>query len=73
MNSRALGRTGQGSEELRISLTAVPEAVTKLRWMARDFAAEQGAPEGLADDVMLAVSEAVTNAVKHAYPEEGGG
>jgi serine/threonine-protein kinase RsbW len=73
MNSRALGTTGQGSEELRISLTAVPDSVTKLRWMARDFAADQGAAEGLADDVMLAVSEAVTNAVKHAYPEEGDG
>jgi serine/threonine-protein kinase RsbW len=73
VNSRALGTTGKGSEELRISLAAVPESVTKLRWMARDYSADQGAAEGLADDVMLAVSEAVTNAVKHAYSEEGGG
>jgi serine/threonine-protein kinase RsbW len=74
VNSRALGTTaGKGSEELRISLAAVPESVTKLRWMARNFAADQGAPEGLADDVMLAVSEAVTNSVKHAYAEEDGG
>lgn len=48
---------------------AVPASVTELRWAARDFALENGADEGLAGDVMLAVSEAVTNAVKHAYPD----
>jgi serine/threonine-protein kinase RsbW len=50
----------------------VPETVTKMRWMARDFALEQGADDGLAGDIMLAVSEAVTNAVKHAYSEDDG-
>jgi serine/threonine-protein kinase RsbW len=62
-----------GSDDLGISLPAVPESVTALRWMARDFAGDRGAGDGLAGDVMLAVSEAVTNAVKHAYPEAGGG
>ncbi len=47
---------------------ARPDAVTELRWAAHDFALENGADEGLAGDIMLAVSEAVTNAVKHAYP-----
>jgi serine/threonine-protein kinase RsbW len=62
-----------GSEDLGISLPAVAGSVTALRWMARDFACDRGADEGLAGDVMLAVSEAVTNAVKHAYPARGGG
>lgn len=62
-----------GSEDLGISLPAVPDSVTALRWMARDFACDRGADDGLAGDVMLAVSEAVTNAVKHAYPEVGDG
>jgi anti-sigma regulatory factor (Ser/Thr protein kinase) len=62
-----------GSEDLGISLPAVPDSVTALRWMARDFACDRGADDGLAGDVMLAVSEAVTNAVKHAYPAAGGG
>jgi anti-sigma regulatory factor (Ser/Thr protein kinase) len=61
-----------GSDDLGISLPAVPESVTALRWMARDFAGDRGAGDGLAGDVMLAVSEAVTNAVKHAYPLGGG-
>jgi anti-sigma regulatory factor (Ser/Thr protein kinase) len=50
----------------------VPASVTELRWAARDFALENGADEGLAGDIMLAVSEAVTNAVKHAYPRGEG-
>jgi anti-sigma regulatory factor (Ser/Thr protein kinase) len=62
-----------GSEDLGISLPAVPDSVTALRWMARDFASDRGADDGLAGDVMLAVSEAVTNAVKHAYPAGGAG
>jgi serine/threonine-protein kinase RsbW len=62
-----------GTENLQIRLAAVPGTVTALRWMARDFAIDRGADERLGGDVMLAVSEAVTNAVKHAYPGAGEG
>lgn len=55
-----------------LRLPAKPDTVPTLRWAARDFALENGADEGLAGDIMLAVSEAVTNAVKHAYPLGGG-
>lgn len=57
---------------LKVCHPANPEAVPVLRHAAVDFAAERGAGSGLCGDVALAVSEAVTNAVKHsrAHAEE---
>lgn len=46
---------------------AEPEAVTAFRHHAAAFAAEQGAGPDLVQDIALAVSEAVTNAVKYAH------
>jgi anti-sigma regulatory factor (Ser/Thr protein kinase) len=43
-----------------------PASVTALRHKAAAFAEEQGADAALVADVNLAVSEAVTNAVKYA-------
>lgn len=45
---------------------AEPAAVPQLRHRAAEFAADQGAEQAVIDDVSLAVSEAVTNAVKYA-------
>jgi anti-sigma regulatory factor (Ser/Thr protein kinase) len=56
-------------QDTTVRLPAVPASVTELRWAAHDFALENGADEGLAGDVMLAVSEAATNSIKHAYPD----
>jgi serine/threonine-protein kinase RsbW len=50
---------------------AQPQAVPVLRKAATTFAAEQGADPALCADVALAVSEAVTNAVKHSDAHEG--
>ncbi|MFL5897146.1 MAG: ATP-binding protein [Solirubrobacterales bacterium] len=44
-----------------------PASVTSLRHRAATFATEQGADAQLVADVNLAVSEAVTNAVKYAH------
>jgi anti-sigma regulatory factor (Ser/Thr protein kinase) len=63
---------GAAGQDTTVRLPAVPGSVTALRWAARDFALENGADEGLAGDVMLAVSEAVTNSIKHAYPDRDG-
>ena len=49
--------------------TATPAAVRCARAAVREFAREAGASPELIDDVQLAVSEAVTNVVLHAYPE----
>jgi anti-sigma regulatory factor (Ser/Thr protein kinase) len=51
---------------LKVCHPAVPEAIPILRHAAADFAAEHGADTDLCGDIALAVSEAVTNAVKHS-------
>lgn len=51
---------------------AVPESVRPLRTAARSFAEEVGACDETVGGVQLAVSEAVTNAVLHAYPTTSG-
>jgi serine/threonine-protein kinase RsbW len=55
---------------LKVCHPANPEAVPALRHAAVDFAAEHGAGLDLRGDVALAVSEAVTNAVKHSLAHE---
>ena len=51
---------------------AVPESVGSLRRAAGELAERCGADEKLVEDITLAVSEAATNAVVHAYREEPG-
>jgi len=53
-----------------ISRRAEPETVTAFRHRAAAFAAEVGADADRVSDVVLAVSEATTNAVKYAYDDE---
>jgi anti-sigma regulatory factor (Ser/Thr protein kinase) len=55
---------------LKVCHPADPEAVPVLRHAAADFAAEHGADDDLCGDLALAVSEAVTNAVKHSRAHE---
>lgn len=45
------------------------EAIARARCWATAFAAEHGMNEARREDMSLAVSEAVTNAVRHAYPK----
>jgi anti-sigma regulatory factor (Ser/Thr protein kinase) len=52
------------------SYPAVPESVRLARDGTAAFAARAGASTGAIDAVRLAVSEAVTNAVVHAYDDE---
>jgi serine/threonine-protein kinase RsbW len=53
-------------------LPAVPESVGPLRRAARGLAEQCGATDRVMSDVMLAVSEACTNVVVHAYRDEPG-
>src|SRR5690349_443310 len=53
------------------TLPAAPSTVGRLRAQVTAFADAAGAPSDLRDAVALAVSEAVTNVVVHAYPGAG--
>ncbi len=58
-----------GASPLRRSLPAVPASVPTLRSAVAEFARAAGVRDPQVDAVKLAVSEAVTNAVMHAYVE----
>ena len=57
------------AEQFDLELPAEPESVTRARHAAVDLARSAGAAEA---DVEIAVSEAVGNAVLHAYPDPDG-
>ena len=65
-----------GDEDLRAAreATATPDAVRQLRRWVEDLCLAAGAGRPLRTDIALAVSEALTNVVLHAYadrPEPG--
>jgi anti-sigma regulatory factor (Ser/Thr protein kinase) len=57
---------------LALSLPAAPASARTARAAVTDAIAELGIEENVADDVRLCVSEAVTNAVRHAYGSQSG-
>jgi anti-anti-sigma factor len=57
---------------LRLLLPAEPPVVATLRRAIRQWAVESGASDDEAYDLVLAVGEAVTNVVEHAYTSSGG-
>ena len=54
---------------LSLELPATPESVGKARRAVRSWAEHHAPTIGERDGIMLAVSEAASNAVRHAYPE----
>jgi anti-sigma regulatory factor (Ser/Thr protein kinase) len=61
-----------GEESFSATYPAVAESIPVARARLADFARAAGAPEEVMDAVRLAVSEALTNAVMHAYSGVGG-
>ena len=51
---------------------ALPEEVARLRAAAGTFASRLGASDALVLDVRLAVTEALSNVIMHAYPGDPG-
>jgi serine/threonine-protein kinase RsbW len=51
------------------SYPAIPESVAQARRSIRRFAARVGAAPAILDDIQLAVSEAASNVVLHAYAQ----
>jgi serine/threonine-protein kinase RsbW len=60
-----MDRSATGVERLELRMQATPAAVPGMRRAVVDFAELHGV--GVPPDVALAVSEAITNAVLHAY------
>jgi anti-anti-sigma factor len=58
--------------DLRLLLPAEPQVVATLRRTVRQWATRSGASEDEAGDLVLAVGEAVTNVIEHAYTSTGG-
>jgi serine/threonine-protein kinase RsbW len=64
---------GASNPVLQVRKRATPTAIPELRHQAVAFAEAAGSEAALRSDVALALSEAVTNVVLHAYSEPGAG
>lgn len=54
--------------ELHVRLDAVPVSVAQARRITREWSAQYGATSTQLENIALAVTEAVANIVRHAYP-----
>jgi anti-sigma regulatory factor (Ser/Thr protein kinase) len=61
------------SDAIRLSVPARPDIVPVVRHVLGTLAGVLGLPEAVRQDVRLAVTEACTNVVRHAYGERQGG
>ncbi len=57
------------TDELVLQVAAVPAQAAALRDVLANWALERGLPRELAEDLKLTAYEAMTNVVKHAYPD----
>jgi serine/threonine-protein kinase RsbW len=57
--------------DIRLTLPARPENVAVVRHVLGGLAEALRLPDDVVDDVRLAVTEACTNVVRHAYVDEG--
>ncbi|MEV7552275.1 ATP-binding protein [Amycolatopsis sp. NPDC089917] len=57
------------TDELVLEVPAVPAQAARLRDFLASWALEHGLPRELAEDLKLTAYEAMTNVVKHAYPD----
>jgi anti-sigma regulatory factor (Ser/Thr protein kinase) len=60
------------ADNLSLTFRAEPDSVPEARHALSGFAVSAGADRAKIDAVRLATSEALTNAVLHAYPDEPG-
>ena len=58
--------------DIRLTLPARPENVAVVRHVLGALSEAIGLPRGVTEDVRLAVTEACTNVVRHAYAVPGG-
>ena len=70
-SSPGLGEGGQadGGSDVRLTLPARPENVAVVRHVLGAFAEALQLPDPVIEDMRLAVTEACTNVVRHAYAD----
>ncbi|MEU8413073.1 ATP-binding protein [Amycolatopsis japonica] len=59
----------KNTDELVLEVAAVPAQAAALRDVLAKWALDRGLPRELAEDLKLTAYEAMTNVVKHAYPD----
>ena len=73
MQARAVRNGGDpsdaGADDVRLSLPARPENIAVIRHVLAAFAEAVKLPDGMIEDLRLAVTEACTNVVRHAYKD----
>lgn len=62
--------TGDDAQIVYERRRATAQSIAPLRQLVVSFAAQVGATPRQLEDIALAVSEALTNAVQHAYPDD---
>jgi serine/threonine-protein kinase RsbW len=62
----------QHDSDIRLTLPARPENVAVVRHVLGALAEVLNLPEAVREDMRLAVTEACTNVVRHAYSDAGG-
>src|SRR5689334_25074115 len=62
--------TDRINTDVKLTLPARPENVSVIRHVLGAFAESLRLPDDLVEDMRLAVTEACTNVVRHAYPPE---
>jgi serine/threonine-protein kinase RsbW len=67
-----VGRPGTQESDIRLTLPARPENIAVVRHMLGALAQAIDLPPAVVDDLRLAVTEACTNVVRHAYPDRSG-
>src|ERR1700753_3474734 len=70
---RPLHLVEQSTTDVKLTLPARPENVSVIRHVLGAFAEALQLPEDLVEDLRLAVTEACTNVVRHAYPPDVAG
>ena len=62
--------TERSTTDVKLTLPARPENVSVIRHVLGAFAEALRLPDDLVEDLRLAVTEACTNVVRHAYPAD---
>ena len=57
----------QPGVDIRLEVTTDPQLLCAIRGVVRGYLVRSGLPEDQLDDVVLAVDEACTNTIRHAY------